>query len=686
MGRVRTDMESFKENHFMSSAVAGCGLMLPEGLLNLLHSFPALDVAARRVAKSLPAGWGDEIKLEALPSSVSKAGLASGCDGWIGMRTRWEATDPAVMAFTSELFGLHSLVPEPDEESVERLAGFADFERDGKIVAVGGVAIPAGEEQIRFFVTLRWRWLVSPLASLHLIGVREPALISADDFAELRIEPGLRPHQRHLLGYDAMHTTDETQQTLLTYSMLDHRQILIDLQRHDLPLFMAVWLRDFPEIEGLTRGKNLDYLAPADRRLRQLKSPRDRVIYGTAIMSEFERLFEIATIFKMDAGVSREAIERVLTECSSLAEVRSGTTPAHRFVIGMAAHTRVLHPTMNGFVRGISPDPVLNQINAAFRQTSSYWHSPQRLRKPSGEMPAMYFLGIEPQFLTIAGVMMMVRNLKALDRGFSYRGRHDRLSDERSEALVGRLGTVIMANICVRTARGVVGPIGQESDEVWLTDRISTLVENPALVEAYERAQFAFSESPVGADADHLSWLEFASEECRPQFKSQYANALLRVKTIPQRRKHGWTRGFNFEAWLAPTAEHEFLRQCCKLVQFGTQAAQRHENWTARKRRDSIPNYTGSPRTTFTGLPRSHPLEDIQDLLRPVFERLQYADLVNPRFTVCERAVIDAFVTETARLLPAVNPCTLDPHLNEQILQNLGSEKREFAVDVAWNA
>lgn len=667
-------------------------VMSPRDMGNLVTAFPGLEDAARRIENALPEGWGENLNLEDLLASVSNKAMVAGGDRRVGMRTVWEAEDPAVIAFTAELFGIVSVMPEPDQHVIDQLSRQSGFEREGKIVAINGVPVPAGKEQVRVFANLRWRCLFSPLASLHLLGLRDVGLVDPIDHAELRVEPGHQPHRRHLLGYDAQHTTDETQQQLLAYSLAAHRKNLIALQTHDMELFMAVWLRDFRQIKSLVRSKDLGYLVAADRRTRRMQSASTRLIYGTGIMSEIERLFEIAEYFRMDGGVTREAIDRVIRSVSSMDAVHVGSTPSHEFVAGSVAHARSLYPCMNEFVANVSSDPALNQANAAFKQTASYWESPQRLKKPSGEMPALYFLGIEPQYLTTAAIIMMVRNLKQLEKNFTYRGSEESTADERNEPLVIRLGVVIMANACVPTAKGMIEYLGkgfkasQFEEDAWLRQKMPTLIHNPELIKQYDHQQAAYEDSPAGWSSSPTESIEFADEDHKSKFTSQYGKAKERADACPAVKKPGWTRCFHFQTWFTPTAEFNFLRKCCRFVQFCPYAKRRLEKWTVRGKARSLPNYTGSPNTTYTGLPRSHPVEHIQDRLRPIFEKLQYADRLQRRWTISERAMIDAFVTEVARVMPAVSPITVDPHLNESIVHPVGPIHQKFAAEAAWNS
>ena len=689
MASVGNKMEEVEAGAMTGQPIGKKGI--PPQDPSMLHAFSGLYDAASRIKSALAEGWGEDMDLGPLLVSASDNALIVGGDRWVGMRTVWTADDPAVRAFTAELFGMLSVIPEPERAMIDRFANHPGFEREGKIIAVDGVPVPAGVEQVRVFVNLRWRWLINPLASLHLVGLRNAGLVDARDHAELMVEQGHQPHLRHFLGYDAVHTTDETQQKFLAYSMASHRANLIALQQHDLELFVEVWLRDFSKIKSLVSGKKLSFLLEADKRTRRMQKASRRLIYGTAIMSEFERLFEIADYFRMDGGVTREAIERAICSVSSMEEIHAGTTPAYKFLSGSVAHARSLHPTMNGYVHMTPNDPDLKKTDIAFKETSSYWKSVQRLKKPSGEVPALYFLGIEPQFLTAAAIIMMIRNLRKLENNFNYRDSEGGDFDERSEGPVFRLAVVIMANSCVPTALGMTKQLGASykvsafDEKAWLKHKMPALISNPALTLKYMSAQSAYENSPAGLAGPPISYREFADEEDKQKVSSQFAGAKVRADACPDVNQAGWTRGFHFQAWFKPNAEYNFLRKCCRFVQFSADGQQRREKWSRNGKLKGNLNYTGSPRTTFTGLPRSHPVENVHAHFRPCFERLQIVDGLNESRTVSERATVDTFVAEVARLMPGISPVTVDPHMNEAIVYPVGTVERKFAAEAAWN-
>ena len=212
------------------------------------------------------------------------------------------------------------------------------------------------------------------------------------------------------------------------------------------------------------------------------------------------------------------------------------------------------------------------------------------------------------------------------------------------------------------------------------------LIVNPEYVQKYEAAQSAYENSAAGLAGPPIEKREFAMEEKRQSFASHFAGAKIRANACPNISQPGWTRGFHFQAWFTPRAEYAFLRKCCRFVQFSQDAKLRREKWTqGGKAKKNLPNYIGSPRTTFTGLPKIHPVENVHEMLRPLFEKLQYADRLHWRRSISERSTVDAFVAEVARLMPGISAVTVDPHMNEAIVYPIGTAEREFAAEAAWN-
>lgn len=655
-------------------------------LYNLLRGFRGLEEPAKQIAASLPQGWGADLGLDDLFASPDEISRIHGGGRLPGVREAWVADDPAVIAFHGKLEGMMDLIPNPDDKIVRRLGVLEGFERKGKLVLIDGVPVPAGVEQCRVFANLRWRCLSHPLALPHLLGLRDPRLVRDSDLEALRVEPGCPVELRHLLGYDAAHTTNEEQERLLAYSADIHRRNLVALMRHDPPLFLAVWRHDFENIKRLARGKGLSFLVRPDPRHRRLKKASKRLVCGTAIMAEFERACEVCAQFGIDADVTKERLLALLRSVSSIDEIHMMETKPAEFIAGMVAHHRSLHPSMNEWKRPKASDPLLKLLESEIQNTATYESRNNRLRKPLGEMPAKFFCGIEPQFLAIAAVIMIIESVQRMEPSFTRRTPKGHNTDRPTDGPKARLGTVIMSNICNATAQTMAD--WQKSlvpAEEWCRTTAYRLISNQKLRSEYENAQ---QERPVGWEFAYLP-NEGADGENEPKAKTSlldlvsiFSRAKKRAAKLPKRWQPGWTRGFRADAWLYPNAERAFLKKCCRHIQYIREKRRDRIRWVLTRNRPE--RYNGI-RITYTGLPTRHPVMSIQSRMRPIFDKLQYADRVAPRGTKEARAIIDAFVTQVAKLMSAVTPITVDPFLNEMILRPIEERKVDLAVNGAWN-
>ena len=216
---------------------------------------PSVDQA---IQEALPI-WASCPEVESLLTTASRPALGAYGDRFAGMRTVWNALDPEVARFKTEL--QKNQVPPPCELIIEQLRSVGQVKRIGDIVILDGVPVPAGPEQVASFVTLRWRWLVIP-----------PGMLSAK--SEVKI-------------------ADASLKLLFGYSTKDHIENLVNLQGQHLKLFHAVWIRDLQAVEDITnmieRKELTTWLAAPDRRFRRMKDPVDRLLHCTAIMSELER-------------------------------------------------------------------------------------------------------------------------------------------------------------------------------------------------------------------------------------------------------------------------------------------------------------------------------------------------------------------------------------------------------------
>lgn len=654
---------------------------------DLLHGFGGLEEPAAALMATLPEQWKPNFDIEALEYTTSSHTAGVYGDRLCGMRTCWQATDPEVLRFTAELLAVDRDMPPPDERVIERLEALGIItERVGKIVARDGVPFPVGEQQIRFFVTLRWRWLFNPLAKLQLIGLRDTAHVQPGDRVELSGEQDHPVSLRHLIGYEAKQATDGAQEKLLTYSTMIHRQNLIALQANDVELFWAVWRRDFCAIRQLSRKKSLDYLVPADRRHKKLRTNRSRLLYGTAIMSELERLFEIFEFLFRNRDVTQEAISDLLKPSGSMAGIHADQTPVGGFLCGAVAHTRYIHPTMNQSVPSASNDTRFRRLNMAIRTTGTFSSPPVRLRKPFSGVPALCFIGIEQQFLPLVAIRMLVQNLKRVEKNFAHRVAHDQKAERDNDVIMCQLAAVIAANVNPKFACAMLGYMNKMQDESdWLIANMPCLISNPKLESEYERVSSEERATDVKCDSSSkYSILYHHTVEKR--HNSLVKSAIERIRKLPGVFDPGWTRGFYFEAWLMPDAEVEFLRKCCKHVRYAPNAAKAHKKRIKFHTKTTKSGALAKWQPNQTGLPSHNPVEAVHNQMAPLFRRLQFPELLALRGRKQFQKKVNLFVQEVAKLFPAVTPCTLDPFLNEQIVIPVGKATAEFAVEGLWHA
>lgn len=250
------------------------------------------------------------------------------------------------------------------------------------------------------------------------------------------------------------------------------------------------------------------------------------------------------------------------------------------------------------------------------------------------------------------------------------------------------LAIIISSNICVPTARAMVGDDdGLRLDSIWLRQEIPPLVRNPIMQEALDaeasRRDDEQLHDPATTKAMPLSVASGDSDA----FKNSYAEARGRARLCSKPPgQAGWTQGFRPDAWRQPFAELDFLRDCCRYVQYDAKLVVKRDRWnnvTGRKKMSD-----GRPVTAadvHTGLPREHPLIRVQEVFRQQFRRLQVAELVRGAETSDAWALRETFIREVAPLLSALSPITDDPHLHERFWIDRKSPDVRIAVEGAWN-
>ena len=637
----------------------------------MVYPFRGAWGATQRLANH-PGGWfadGPDLEAELVPATEMQR-AANDAIRFPGLRDILVIGHLVVENLAAKLAVDRDRIPSPEQPIVTELSKLDGFAFDGIIVTIHGVPVPAGRRQTDYYVVLRWRPLYSPFALPHLIYSRDPAEVRPTDRAALGIAEDEDVECIHLVDHDARHCTDETQLSLLMFSTALHRDNLVALQTANPALFVALWRRDFDTAWKLGRRmKSADL--PASNLRSRIRSRLRRLIYGTALISEWERLFEVIDTLKVEKGVTRDGVKALLLGTSTLTGVALVET--EEFVAGAAAHTRALHPTMDQ-ANADRPD----RSAAAFEGSAIFRSRCHAIRHVAGGMPVRYFLGVEPGMLALVALVHMVEDVKRLEDDHRQPGRAGLGTFDRQDTASVELAVLITSNLCLPTARTILqreAKLGG-SDDGWARAVVPTLIDNPRLrnqVEAMAHKAGIAWPIPSNADCD------------RKRRSSPYEQAVKRAGlcAFPVGQP-GWTQGFRFEAWLRPDAELAFLRKCCRYIQYDPAQAASRDAHLAEHFPDSA-DAEADAMTSNATLPRQHPLECIQDLFRRFFDRLQVAELVANRASAPSRAKREAILREVAPLFAAVSPITVDPYLNERMLAPPSEAQQRLAREVLWN-
>lgn len=664
-----------------------------QGAEALFHALRGVTSSAARVHANMSATG---IVEDPAADMVTPAAIAAARQEAIrlpAIRDILVAGHPVVDRMLEALAADRDRVPAADPAIVEGMAKLDGFAFDGLVVTIHGVPLPAGEPQTGWFMATRYYQLYAPGTLAHLVYRRDVATITDADREALGVAEGDQPDLAHLLAYDASHTTDDMQETLLFYGTGVHRTNLVQLQQHYPALYVTLWRRDMATAKKLMHRLRNAAL-PASNPKSRLRWHSLRLRLGTALMNEHERLSEVIEAVRVDRGVTRQSLADALKSTKSMAAVQAVGDPAHEHLAGSVAQARSLHPTMNErLAKPRTADPILERARTAHANTRGFNKRTKRIRWIDDTMPGAWFCGVEPAFLAPVALIQMIANMARRENNFWLRGTRDQPPDvdEQRRSLAIRLAVVITANICTATARSML-PADEvdkqlakaglkRSDEEWSDAVVPTLIANPKIAETLEKrlAQIHDEGAPVPR-------IVVPDEDDRPHHSSPYERAQLRTRAFFDIGHPGWTQGFFFQAWLGTDVEITFLTNCCRYVQYSKTDEAKRQAWDAEHGTSS--HADGKPVTSIdipTGLPRQHPRERIGDLFRDLFDRLQIADLVPERYTADQRKWRDAIVREVAPLLAAVSPVTLDPQRAEWWWNDLDPNMKAIAAQAAWN-
>lgn len=675
-------------------SISMTGVQLDRANTNaIVHAMRGVYVSASRVhAQLAEAGPVNDPDIGAVSPAVMKR-AAKDALRLAGLRDILVVGHPGVSHMLDQLASDRHRVPGADSQIVDALAPLEGFAFDGKVVTIHGVPLPAGERQTSYFMAMRYWPLYAPGTLAHLVYCRDASVITPADHNALGVAEGETPDIIHLLGHDAAHVTDDMQELLLFYSTAMHRENLIALQRDHPALYVALWRRDMETAKKLARRVRNARL-PASNPRSIVRSHAMRLLYGTSLMNEHERLFDIIEAVRAELGVTRQSLAGALRSSTSMTAVRAIDDVTHEFLAGSVVHVRSLHPSMNsGPAERRTRDPILERVRAAHENARAYQERAKRIRWIEDKMPALYFCGVEPAFLAPVALIQMTANMTRREDDFVMRGRKGQPADfkEARRSLTMRLGVIITAAICPATARSMLprekvdeqlAAAGlSRTDKEWRDAVVPTLIANPRIAEQIERLNAKLHELGDGSPEAP------AADEDRPHHSSPYDRAMKRTKAFFDMGKPGWTQGFFFDAWLRPDAEIKFLLNCTRFIRYSSAGARKRDAWDAVLGKERMPDGRPVKSTDIeTGLPRQHPFKTIQDLFRGQFDGLQVPELVPDWATIAQRKWRDALVREVAPLLAAVSPITLDPQRAEWWWDDLNPVLKAIAAEGAWNS
>lgn len=634
--------------------------LIPTQVDALYNALPGIVIYADPIAEALPEFVVADADAETVTAdSVARQHSSKG--RWLGVRDSIGELHPIAVNLSRALDERPNVIPEPDPTIVAALEALGCV-RIGRVVKCRGVPVPAGTEQVAYYIVLRFRSLFSPLA--------DPARVYRGED-----------------GYDAEHVTDEMQESILLVSTRIHLRNLVKLQQTALELFLAIWMRKAEAVERLTAATSLPHLPPCYPRSR-LSNRRRCLMIVCDVMCEHERAFELSYGLRFIGSATRTSVRAALASSSSMTEVYVVADETHRHLAAAVAHTRSVHPTMNDNAPAAGEDAVFETTKTAFESNKVYSDRYRHVIWIAGDMPVRYFLGLEPTMLIPVALIQIRETVVRHEREFwqGKRGKQDLYKGLFATRLMS-LAVIITSNICLPTARAMTHDNGMLLPTAWLRQNVAPRVRNPKLED--ELAKAAKAKDDTGLHDSSITKVPRPTITVGDidHFKSSYGGAVHRAKLCSAAiGEPGWTQGFRPDAWRQPFAELKFLRDCCRYTQFKPKYVTAREQWN-RFAAASGPIAVPQTAVDFrTGLPRQHMKERIDGLFRRWLDPLQVAEGVKDAHSSEEWRRREVFIREIAPLLPALNAVTDDPYLNERFWINCKSARVRMAVHGAWNS
>lgn len=617
---------------------------------------PGLGKAAQTIIEQEP--LLDFVETSFLTSSALPAALAHE-ERLKGMRDELDANHGLVLSLLARLQVHHEDLPEPDLAIVEQLKEFGSVELDGKICLLDGVPIPAGELQLTFFIVMRWRPLFHPAAKADKVYLGDAA-------------------------YDRIRATDTLQEPILGVTTKKYREQLAKIQQSEPDLFVALWFRRIDIAEAiLVSIPNTSDMAVALFDVELKVSRTHHIILAAVIMSEWERLFEIADGMKLDKRVTREAVQKVLDAAQSWDDILRNDNEISRFLIGCVMHMRANHRSMNFQQLPGADTCMLVRVREALENSPAFQGKYRCVEHIGSQRPLRFFNGVELAKLFPVMFEQMHDNLSRWrEDGGKIPIAKRVLADRKRKQII--LAIIVTSNICDKTAQHMAKTLepqkGKKTKPEMQSNSKKVATLSPAdWKKIYLTALIAGSEGldPVAEQKlkelsgnDVLVSVQNVASRIGQAFKSKLDDATLIAKECTSAiGEPGWTMGARFDAWLEPEAECEFLRKCTKPVLYSNDLNDKARFWEKTLlRRGRKSNQSANQIIQPIGLPTIHPVMHIHEAHPSIFEPLQFTGIIGSALMSRRWLMHEHCIKQAAARLPGLSPSTDDPWLSERLM------------------
>lgn len=622
-------------------------------------AIPGLAEIASRIEHAFPSG---EASACAIGTSLVTSG--AGLERWRGLRDEIVPGHP--VAVTLSTAADDERYPAPCANKVQALSTVAGFRKEGRVCSIDGVAVPAGPSQMVSLVYARWHTLFHPRAKAHQIYCGD-------------------------LIYDRIMSTDHIQRELWGFGVYEFVGYLESILSKSHELFVAIWLRRWDDIERLPAqaepsNKTSLYEFFDNPELLSLNSGnRNSFLAPWAIMSEIERIVEIAKQMKARRGISSAAVRAKVASYNSVDELMADQSEIGKHIQGLLLSLRFVHNTMNGPSQPYADTDLLARLKQSVECSDALGKSYRRVECPNGAAPALLMNGLDLAHFIPASIYQL--GLGLLDQIEDRNRSHGIIINALKRNRRGIwLSIIILADICPPTAQALTAklnraeptyrPEGQPVDYIkvnrnergWLTIYTTAM----ALGSKAFSADRPDSEALISFVENNFTRYAQRIDEIVTMLPTSFRSLAIKIsrralESVSRVGKPGWTRGAYHQAWLEPDAEVEFLEKCSNFILFDEELEREAKTLLSDKGDNPQSRIENALSHSKGRLPLIHPLEHVQQIFRRQFDCLQIPSVLPDELTKQRSFRKFAILQETAKLLPAWSPINSDPGLAERI-------------------